>query len=366
MSNPGALEHVQRNLGVATANVDLSVAHPESFGNPDVIVAGPPCQGFSTLGKRDQNDPRNTLLVVPARFACALRPRFVIVENVGGARSPLNRHYLEQSSVILRNAGYKVATLDIEMRRFGVAQRRRRAIQFAWRGSGEFTLPTELRVDRPSLGLALSGVEGTLNHDPVDLSPASRTGRIAKFIAPGQKLCNVRVSAAAVRTWAIPSVFGTTTAKERLVLEAIVRLRRRDRKRDWGDADPVSARSLSGHVGFPTHRTLSALVSKNYVRVESGLYDLVHTFNGKYRRPTTSGLAPTVDTRFCDPHYVLHPTEDRPFTVREAARIQGFPDSYELRGSRRSQTRLIANAVPPPAGEAIGRAVNAFLASGNV
>jgi DNA (cytosine-5)-methyltransferase 1 len=356
-----ALEHIASNLKIRTAEADLADIRPSSFRETDIIVAGPPCQGFSTLGKREESDPRNALLVVPARFACALRPRFVIIENVSGARSPRNRHHLEKSSLLLRAAGYKVATIDVEMGWFGVAQRRRRTLQFAWRGHSEFRLPSPSPRQYSRLDDMLRDLNGVANHDPTPLVPGSRSAQIARAIRPGQKLCNVRVSPAAVRTWAIPEVFGKTSGSAREVLEALVRLRRRARKRDWGDADPVGARDLARYVGFPVHGTLRTLVAQGYVRRCDDAYDLVNTFNGKYRRPSPEGLAPTVDTRFCDAHYVLHPHEDRPFTVREAARVQGFPDQYRFWGSQRAQRRLIANAVPPPAGEAIGRAVSEFL-----
>jgi len=356
-----ALEHLAGNLKIRTAAADLTKVRPSSFSEPDVIVAGPPCQGFSTLGKREKSDPRNELLVVPARFACELRPRFVIIENVSGARSPLNRHHLEESRLLLQAAGYKVTTIDVEMGWFGIAQRRRRTIQFAWQGNGEFRLPSTSSGQYPRLDDVLRDLGGVANHDPIPLAPGSRSARIARAIQPGQKLCNVRVSPAAVRTWAIPDVFGKTSQSARDVLEALVRLRRRARKRNWGDADPVGARELTRYVGFPVHSTLKRLLAQGYIRRCDDAYDLVNTFNGKYRRPSPEGLAPTVDTRFCDAHYVLHPHEDRPFTIREAARVQGFPDQYRFWGSQRAQRRLIANAVPPPAGEAIGRAVSEFL-----
>ena len=58
-----------------------------------------------------------------------------------------------------------------------------------------------------------------------------------------------------------------------------------------------------------------------------------------------------MDTRFGSSRYFLHPSQQRGFTVREAARIQGFADSYVFRGSEQAQYRVIGNAVPPPLGE---------------
>ncbi|WP_442915885.1 DNA cytosine methyltransferase [Loktanella sp. M215] len=69
---------------------------------------------------------------------------------------------------------------------------------------------------------------------------------------------------------------------------------------------------------------------------------MTHTFNGKYRRPHWNDVSPTVDTRFGQPRYFLHPDQHRGFTVREAARIQSFPDSYKffrLRSSKLQNDR---------------------------
>lgn len=65
----------------------------------------------------------------------------------------------------------------------------------------------------------------------------------------------------------------------------------------------------------------------------------------------------TVDTRFGNPIYFLHPEEDRGFTVREAARIQGFPDDFVFKGSLVEMYRMIGNAVPPPLSEIVANIV---------
>ena len=90
--------------------------------------------------------------------------------------------------------------------------------------------------------------------------------------------------------------------------------------------------------------------------------DLSHTFNGKYRRLSWDHPAPTVDTRFGDPKYYLHPEEQRGLSVREAARIQGFPDDFVFAGSKAAQFRMVGNAVPPPLAKQLAEAIREYLA----
>jgi DNA (cytosine-5)-methyltransferase 1 len=106
-----------------------------------------------------------------------------------------------------------------------------------------------------------------------------------------------------------------------------------------------------------------SLIAKGFVRCKGELYDLTHTFNGKYRRLRWDDAAPTVDTKFGDPRLFLHPAEDRGFTVREAACLQGFPLSFIFEGSPRQQHRMIGNAVPPPTAEIIARWIRYTLLS---
>jgi DNA (cytosine-5)-methyltransferase 1 len=362
-----AVDHDQRvldvhalNLGAPVQPVNLATTMPQVDRPIDVLIAGPPCQGFSTLGTRDLDDPRNALLSVPARVARHLRPTFVVIENVLGARSSSHRRHLDASAAELSALGYRVATLDVEMTEFGVPQRRRRVLQLAWLGSVDFRFLRTPTVP-VTLGRALEGVESVPDHSPKQVLPGSRVDHIARRILQGQKLCNVRVSPNAVRTWDIPEVFGSVSPTEAVILEALVRLRRRERKRDWGDADPVSCRAISRYVGFSSYSLVRQLIKKNFVRHADSGYDLRHSFNGKFRRPPADGLAPAVDSRYGDPQYVLHPTQHRAYSVREAARIQGFPDSFRFSGPLRDQYRMVANAVPPPMARSLGGAIHRFL-----
>ena len=160
-----------------------------------------------------------------------------------------------------------------------------------------------------------------------------------------------------MHTWNIPEVFGQTSEHEKLILGAICRLRRRCRKRDVGDADPIRAEQVTEHLRIDSCRALSALTDRGYVRRIEGQFDLTHTFNGKYKRLKWDECAPTVDTRFVEPRYFLHPDECRGFSIPEMAALQDFPDDFMFPESVTTSSRLIGNAVPPRFSEAMAKQI---------
>jgi DNA (cytosine-5)-methyltransferase 1 len=261
---------------------------------------------------------------------------------------------------MLRWYGYNVRRFVADGADSGIPQRRKRLFLICWIGSDCIRVKPD-RINAPRLGTALAGVETVEDHDPTELPIGSRSRRIAEQIAAGAKLSNVRISAATVHTWEVPDVFGRVTAFEKDVLIAIVRLRRRARRRDFGDADPVSPGQVDEYMRCRTGATLASLVDAGYLRWKPPYIDLAHTYNGKFRRLCWNALSPTVDTHFGDPTLFLHPTEHRGLTPREAARIQGFPDEFRLLGGRRDRFRLIGNAVPPPMAARIARYVRSAL-----
>jgi DNA (cytosine-5)-methyltransferase 1 len=343
-----AVEHYRRNLRSDAHVADLSRDFPfPPRGQPAAtLLAGPPCQGFSTVGRRDPNDPRNYLLPLVSEFGARLKPLVLVVENVAGALSgPHVRHWAELE-YRLRLLGYRTHTVKANALDFGMAQLRRRLFLFAWRTNRDVDFHMG-SVKSGRLDHVLFGVESQQNHAPKPLRPGTRLHTISRRIGPGQKLSNVRGGPRSVHTWNIPEVFGATTAAECALLETLMALRRSERRRDFGDADPVSPAKLERELSSPVRNLIACLVKKGYLRRIGQCVDLVHTFNGKCRRFRWDDVACTVDTRFGDPHLFLHPNENRPFTVREAARIQGFPDQFTFTGPEKDQFRLIGNAVPP-------------------
>jgi DNA (cytosine-5)-methyltransferase 1 len=116
------------NFGDRVDVADVTRAVPE--GRCDVLVAGPPCQGFSTLGKRNARDPRNRLSLQVARWAAVLRPLVVVIENVAAfVQSQIWRSLARR----LRRLGYDVTAEVCDAANFGVPQHRLRSVTFATR-----------------------------------------------------------------------------------------------------------------------------------------------------------------------------------------------------------------------------------------
>lgn len=356
--DPVAVDFYNKNVASVAKLADLASCTPPILA--DVLIAGSPCQGFSTAGKRDLADPRNDLLVRAGEIALASRPQVFVLENVPAAIAGPHGTRWEQVEAMLTSAGYSVRRVVAEGPTSGVAQLRKRLFMIAWRGSSETRVEME-DVLAPALSSRLANIDDLQGHDPVLLPNGSRERKIAGHIKQGQKLCNVRVSEAAVATWDIPEVFGTVDSSETQVLQAIVRLRRRERRRSFGDADPVLPSTICDHLHRCCEQDLASLLAKGYLRKVEEYVDLRHTYNGKFRRLSLNSPSPTVDTHFGNPQLFLHPRENRGLTPREAARIQGFTDEFVLPTNRTQAFRLIGNAVPPPMGAKLARFVRDAL-----
>jgi DNA (cytosine-5)-methyltransferase 1 len=353
-----ALQHHREYLRSTTHCEDLTsgVLRPECLSPVDVVIAGPPCQGFSTAGCRRVDDPRNHLLIAAGNIIRQIRPKVCVVENVPGVTYGAHRKYWDELAALLRAIGYQTTTLKCRVSAFGVPQLRTRLILVGW-NTGELVTLALKEMTQSVLRDALAGLTVAANHHPALLEPNSQTARIAAHIKPGQKLSNVRGGPNAVHTWDMPAVFGVTTIRQREVLEAVLKLRRRLRSREHGDADPVTLQSISQMVGRDVTSDISSLVRTGFLKKVRKRYDLTHSFNGKYRRLRWDRPSPAVDTRFGNPRFFLYPDENRGFTVREAARIQGFPDDFVFSGPLTSQFRMVGNAVPPPIGATIAQVV---------
>lgn len=125
------------NLGDKIECIDLRKVRPS--GRCDVLIAGPPCQGFSTLGKRDSGDPRNRLSMYVARWAEALQPTIVVIENVAAfLHAPIWKALKRR----LERAGYEVSASAYNAVDFGVPQQRMRSFTFGTKAKAPMPMPT--------------------------------------------------------------------------------------------------------------------------------------------------------------------------------------------------------------------------------
>jgi DNA (cytosine-5)-methyltransferase 1 len=192
---------------------------------------------------------------------------------------------------------------------------------------------------------------------------------VFKAIKQGQKLCNVRHAATSVYTWEIPEVFGEVTERERIILETISKYRRHKKYGEIPNGNPLPTDEIERLSTLSEVKTeIVSLISKGYLKAKDGKYDLKGAMfcSGIFKRPRWEEPSPTVLTNFHNPRYFLHPLEDRPFSLRECARLQGFPDTflftgYESKVDLKSGYRLVGNAVPPPLSRLFAAATLHFL-----
>lgn len=283
------------------------------IGEPFMICGGPPCQSFSTAGKRlGINDPRGSLFIDFIRMIDYIRPRFFVMENVKGiVSSPLKyastKERIKDDSgkkletvldVILsefNKLGYKIVYGILDAVNYGVPQFRERFVLIGSRDKEDIFLPipTHFQLHQnpdyrwKTVGEAIKDLES----DPGEYTPLSEDRK--KYLHMVPEGGNWRDLPEEV----IPIAMGGAYT------------------------------SGGGKVGF--YRRLS------------------------YRQPS-----PTITTSPAQKATMLcHPKQDRPLSIKEYARIQQFPDDWKFMGTISAQYRQIGNAVPVGLAEAIGRAI---------
>ena len=270
--NSTALTVLKNNLDVPTFNFDLSKGEPSIKEKVDVVFSGAPCQGFSTAGNRNYLDPRNNLLVRGGEIAIELSARVFVSENVMGSLSGKLRDYWDKLNVIFSSAGYKTEFVKINCLDIGMAQMRKRVLFFAWKTTGQDKIIWPEKVPGKNLGDILINANDAPNNVGYELDTHDDKLIIAKKIRPSQKLSNVRGGDRAVATWDIPEVFGKVNPEEKSILVSLRNLRRRNRRRVRGDADPVELKRMIEVHGKSVTNGLASLEEKGYVRKRKRAY----------------------------------------------------------------------------------------------
>lgn len=321
-------------------------------GELDLIAGGPPCQGFSiNAPKRSTEDSRNHLFREYLRFVTEFQPRAVLIENVPGMVSFEGGATLDAILESLKHLGYDADVQILYAPHYGVPQTRWRTI----------ILGSRCGVDPMAL------FPEPLRQAPVRVNFTSQFG--------GKNLVNLP------RSLELPS---HVTVKDAIGdLPALRNGEIGEQVKDYRHPadNPYQQLMRAGSTGVTCHEAarLSKINLERMTHIPPGgnWTDIPEALlprgmrmarrsdhTKRYGRVNPDGLASTILTK-CDPHWgaYFHYEQDRAFTVREAARIQSFPDTYVFCGSRVEQYEQVGNAVPPLLGAAVGRAIAQVLGS---
>jgi DNA (cytosine-5)-methyltransferase 1 len=297
----------------------------------DVLIGGPSCQGFSSGGRRDDDDERNELLLHFVRLVCEVGPRAFVLENVPGLLEPRFKDFRTSAFDQLRRAGYSLTGTDrwVDASDFGVAQVRKRVIVIGLRDGTPHDLVANESRAKWTVRDAFDGLPKIEDYpellygDSVELRKNDRRRR--------------------ERT-------ESTYARE---LSGLSEVRDLSRPRIWNES--LTTNSL---------RTVhSAETIRRFVATEPGATEPVSRF---YRllldSPSRTLRAGTGSERgaHTSPR-PIHPIHPRVITVREAARLHGYPDWFRLASTNWHGHRQVGNSVPPPLAKAAAEIVMAAL-----
>lgn len=287
---------------------------------PSGVVGGPPCQGFSWIGRRRKDDPRNSLIHHFYRQVEILRPKFFIMENVEGLLHEDNSELLQ--SALERIAGtYRIlGPVVVNAAHFGAATNRRRVVVVGYD-------PDE--VDALSL-------------ETIQPTPPKKLATVRDAISDLPTPIPVPVPKEAVYGWAeYPS-------RPLARVSDYARRLRRGPPQGLGWSEAV-ARQAEGYVSGVLETRHSRKVARRYAVVEGGKTDRTT----KSYRLRWDGQSPTLragtgmEKGAFQAVRPLHPGKARVITVREAARLQAFPDWFVFHPTKWHSFRMIGNSVSP-------------------
>ena len=278
----------------------------------NMIVGGPPCQGFSNKGKKlGLKDPRNFLFRKYLDVVKRVSPDVFVIENVKAMSTSTNGWFINEILTRIRELGYKVNWGVLTASDFGVPQNRQRTIIIASKTKSiELPLPFVDDAHKTTVRDAISDLaylESGEGNDIQDYTTDAQTDYQRMLRKGSKKLYNHKA-----------------TKHAQVALDKLAMI-------------PPE----SGKESLPT--------------------DLIgnQKFKTTWGRLKWDTQSPTIDTRFDTPSNGTnsHPYLNRAITPREAARIQSFPDKFRFLGSKTTICKQIGNAVPPLLGKAIGQRI---------
>lgn len=285
-------------------------------GMADIVAGGPPCQGFSTVGSKKQDDPRNNLFLEFLRVVERVQPRYVLFENVSGFKRLYNGTAHTALTKQLSGLGYSADTQILDAANYGVPQFRQRTIVFAWkRGVNPVAFPVATHGNGKTALQPWLNLEDAISDLP-ELQPDESIEEYAS-----EPLNQYQLEMRQGRNSLSEHNCASYGEKMRKILSLLPK---------GGSIEDIP----------------NELRPKSY-------------FKNTYARLLPDSPSPTITRNFGTPSSsrCVHPFENRALSTREGARLQSFPDSYAFHGSKGSKNLQIGNAVPPLLAKALGDSI---------
>lgn len=292
----------------------------------DVIIGGPPCQAYSLVGRAQsshmlvpmEEDPRNELYKMYVQFLKKYRPRMFVFENVAGIKTARSGQAFKNLQKYMKSVGYEIGYQELNAREFGVLQSRKRVIIVGWlKGTGYEYPSFEVICSKAQvwdlLG-DLTALQPGNESDVYGITDMRRVKKYAKDNGIRQKEDVLTGHAARPHTTQDIEIYKRT-------IDLWFENKRHERLK-YDDLPEE----------LKTHKNRTSFIDR--FKVVEGDMNYCHTILAHLSK---------------DGHYFIHPDIDqhRSITVREAARLQSFPDNYYFEGPRTSQFVQVGNAVPP-------------------
>jgi DNA (cytosine-5)-methyltransferase 1 len=324
-----------------------------SIGEVDVITGGPPCQGFSGWNRhRSIDDPRNSLVDVYFDIVSNIRPSVAVMENVTGILSLDNGKALNSIILGFESISYRVGVFIVQAGGYGVAQNR-------WR---VFLIASREDVNKPSFIEPFHAFPRTVTFNATQHRDRILRPHLPDNVLPGIALKHLNVrdtigDLPAIKNGEKSSVnqkYITPRYKQDVLFGSASLLDHECIK--LGDLNMQRVLALPPNSGNSWVDLPENLRPKNLAKGGKLSYD------NRFGRLVWGGIFNTMVTK-PDPYWgrYIHPEQDRVLSVRECARVQGFPDNIKFAGKLREKYMQIGNAVPPPLGRALGWSIRSIL-----
>jgi DNA (cytosine-5)-methyltransferase 1 len=307
-------------------------------GKIDVIIGGPPCQGFSSIRpfrSSLEDDPRNSLFEEYAAYVNFFRPKAFILENVVGLATYQSGSTLAQMEECFSMLGYRTDWRILNAAHFGVPQKRERFIMIGVQNGGRIQFPSPTHhSESPTIGVR--------DRKKMQMPEMPSLFSAALTTQPALTVSDAISDLPAIKSGASATNYS----------DGPLNPYQADRRKR---AKNLTLHSSTEHT--PKMLEIIRHAGRNISSIPKHL--ISSGFSSCYSRLDGAEPAVTITVNFVHPasNRCIHPFQDRALTPREGARLQSFDDHFVFSGNRTEIVKQIGNAVPPLLGKAIARSL---------